>query len=260
MNRLIALLIALSAGCTLPVAAQQPVENSADTLRSICSTYAPWQSVELSGKVRMAGLPLSPSVKIFMLRGARIDVLVSAPFLGEVAHATLTRDSVQIVNRMKRVYCQEAVSHLTREFPMAISDFQDLLLGRVFELSRGTLREETLEDFSVYQGEENGSDALYVIPAMFASMPTLEYGFTLEASTLQMLQFVARAMGAELGATFTRDGTGSTSISFRASVSGRYYAAALDLGAPKWNAVPFRRTPIDGSFRRVGIQEVMKFS
>lgn len=260
--RLVVVLASLSiafAGSAQDAAIQQP-----DTLRSLAASYEPWQSVELSGKLRMAGLPLSPSVRIFMQRGSRIDVSVSAPFVGEAARVSLTRDSVQIVNRLKRVYCVEEIGHITSELPMAIGDVQDLLLGRVFDFSAGTLREDIIGNFSVFgrQTEAEPAGVYYIVPSPVWQMPSIEYGFVMNliGADHSMKQFMVRKEPqAELTVDYSYGSGAERTLSLQLEISGRSLAAALDLGAPKWNAVPFRCTPLDSSFRRVSISEAIRF-
>lgn len=110
----------------------------------ITSDYTAWQSVELRGKIAMSGLPLKPSVRIFMLNSARIMISVAAPFIGEAARIELTRDSLLVVDKLHGIYGRESIGELFPQSPYILSTIQNVILGRVGCLRSGELSLETI--------------------------------------------------------------------------------------------------------------------
>lgn len=75
-------------------------------LNIIISSYTPWQSVELNGKLQMERLPLTPSVRIYMEYKQKIFISVRAPFVGEVGRVEIDSTQVVAVNRLKKCMCR----------------------------------------------------------------------------------------------------------------------------------------------------------
>lgn len=108
-------------------------------LAAILPAYTDWQTAEVSGKLHMKKLPISPTIKIFMKKSEGISISVRASLLGEVGRIEITEDSVVAVNKMKRVYCAESISGIKYDYPDIIADIQSLLLGRAVVLRAGEL-------------------------------------------------------------------------------------------------------------------------
>ena len=95
---LICFLLALT--MAVPACAQ----NFNAVINDIIDSYMPWQSAEFSGKLKTDKLPVSPNVKIYMVRDSLLQISVRAPLLGEVGRLNLTHDEVLVVNKMKKIY------------------------------------------------------------------------------------------------------------------------------------------------------------
>lgn len=108
-------------------------------LATILPAYTDWQTAEISGKLRMNKLPISPTIKIYMKKGEEISISVRASLLGEVGRIEIAGDSVIAVNKMKRVYCAESISGIKYDYPDLIADIQSLLLARAVVLRAGEL-------------------------------------------------------------------------------------------------------------------------
>lgn len=108
-------------------------------LDAVLRHYNDWETVEMTGKLRASGLPLNPTVKLYMAKGSEISVSVRAPFVGEAGRIEISGDTLTAVNRMKRVYCKESLSGILSGYPGFISDLQSLLLGRIVVLGSGEL-------------------------------------------------------------------------------------------------------------------------
>lgn len=88
-----------------------------------------WQTANLNGKIRTRSLPVTPSMRLFMENGRSIDISIRASIFGEVGRIVINSDSVLAVNKMKHVYCSEAISPVTYYYPDLIEDIQQFLLG-----------------------------------------------------------------------------------------------------------------------------------
>ena len=135
-----------------------------------------WSVVSLNGKLKMRGLPLSPSVKIFMKKDSLIDISFRAPLIGEAGRMVVTPDSVIAVNKMNKTYMKEGVADFLKYYPGNISDVQDLLLARFF-LPGFDIREDNLEDLIdiIYEDEQ-----FNVIPKGEAEISGITYGFVVD--------------------------------------------------------------------------------
>ena len=131
-----------------------------------------WETVNIQGKLKMKGLPLSPGLKIFMTKDSLIDISVRAPFVGEAVRIEITSDSVTAVNKMNKTYIKESIGEYTRFYPGALSNIQDLLLGQFFipgvDMDEVAL-EEVVEVF-----DEGGQHN--VVPKPVAELEGLKYG------------------------------------------------------------------------------------
>lgn len=257
MRHIKALLLLFVASVWMGASAQGSVNpDAAQALEPVYSRYSQWQSVELSGKLTVSSLPLRPSVKIFMQRGSRLLVSVTAPFVGEVGRVDLTRDSVLLINRMRKTYCREATGQLFRICPTALSDIQDVLLGRVFSLDKGTLSAANADDFEVYECEEPAG-ALMAIPDNQTHAQLFTYGFQTDASGMLSLLIATIRGDRQLQVAYDYRGKKSV-MDVAYESSSRSIAGSLELNEPKWNAVPFAASEPGRNFRRLNIREFLK--
>lgn len=135
---------------------QQPVATPAEDLMNVVlPEYTSWKTAELTGKLRLESLPLTPTLKIFMRRDSLLSITVRAPFVGEVGRIQITRDSLLAINKMKKVYCSESLGDLRYEYPKFIGDLQSLLLGRIVVFKSGQLSQRNADfiDINVVEGD-----------------------------------------------------------------------------------------------------------
>lgn len=138
--------------------------------------YEFWNVVTLQGKLKMQGLPVTPSVKIFMQNDSIISLSLRAPFVGEVGRLDINPTTITIVNKMNKTYVSEDISALLQFYPGGISDIQDLLLGRFFlpGFDINTADLDQLVDFYYDEGKFN------LVPKGAAELEGIKYGFTVD--------------------------------------------------------------------------------
>lgn len=256
MRRLVYTLIIFFSGC-LALPAQQLLSNTEgpERLSEIYSGYREWQSVELSGKLSLRGLPLRPNVKIYMLRNSRILVSVSAPIVGEVGRVDITKDSVVMINKAKKEYCAERFNDFKALVPTALSGLQDVLLGRVFDANAGTLSSATADSFTVYDA---GDDRLLLVGGEIDPALGVAYGFSIAPDrTLETLMASFPGNG-QVQVDYAGKSSGGSDVYISLVSDKLDFRMELSLGSPKWEASPFSNTVINPRFRRVGIKEFLK--
>lgn len=136
--------------------------NIDPALDDLIRSYMPWQSAEFSGKLRMDGLGISPTVKMYMVYDSLIQVSVRVPLLGEVGRLELSCSEILIVNKMKHTYCKESTDNLMRSYPTVIQDLQSLFLARVTVLGAGQLG---LQNYNIVDLEKPNGDTFRIIPS-----------------------------------------------------------------------------------------------
>lgn len=124
-----------------------------EVLEVLVPKYAAWNGVEINGKLKMSGLPLSPSLRIYMQQGSRISMSIRVPLLGEVGRIEIDGDSLVAVNKMKGTYVEASLTNALLEYPGLLSDVQSVLLGRVVVLQKGELNRDNANGlgFSSYE-------------------------------------------------------------------------------------------------------------
>ncbi|MCM1370229.1 MAG: DUF4292 domain-containing protein [Candidatus Amulumruptor caecigallinarius] len=146
-----------------------------DVMRKILDNHTVWNSAEFSGKLKTDKLPVSVTLKIYMLRDSLIQISARAPFVGEVGRLTIGTDSIEIVNKLKKVYCRESMDNLQKVYPALIADLQGVLLARVVKFGSGPLDVVSFSDMTI----EPGNDGQWLItpPLKSDSLFPLNYGY-----------------------------------------------------------------------------------
>lgn len=135
-----------------------------------------WDVASIDGKLKMKGLPLSPSLKIFMVKDALISISVRAPFVGEAVRITLTPDSVLAVNKMKKTYAKESIADFLRYYPGDLADVQDLLLARFFVPGFDVAESDLNELVDIFYQDNQFN----VVPKGEAVISGIDYGYIID--------------------------------------------------------------------------------
>lgn len=251
ITRIIAVIVVLL--CANTSQAQTPSEINSYISR-LTSTYTDWNSCELSGKLYMDGLPLNPSVKIYMEKGRKLMLSIRASILGEVGRIEISDGNILAVNKLKKVYVWEKVSNLMGGLPITVSDIQDALLGRAFLIGEGTL---SMNNYALATIECYDSDNWIIVPLSRPQGLHADYGFSADGNARLRMLF----------AVYGNDLTGSleyayqgkkTDITFTFTEGTKGMDARLSLDAPKWNATAMGSFKPDKNYRKVGINEFLK--
>lgn len=251
-------------------------------LATILPAYTDWQTAEISGKLRMNKLPISPTIKIYMKKGEEISISVRASLLGEVGRIEIAGDSVIAVNKMKRVYCAESISGIKYDYPDLIADIQSLLLARAVVLRAGELSPLNADflDFTplsaasqsdpsaAMQLSEGTRDAARISPSWRLSYPKgrteddefgYEYRINAQGQTERLLvdlstgdhdfslalDYTYPSSGFDMNISFSSDGT-------------KKFNALVDFDNVKWEAKAPAPLNLGSRYTRLGIKQFIK--
>lgn len=224
-------------------------------MTSVTSGYSGWNTVLINGKLHADGLPLSPSMKIFMEKGRRIMISIRAPFVGEVGRAEIDRDSIMLVNKMKKVYVKESLSTLPENFPAGLDDIQCLLLGRIAIGGYGELDADNASLADFYP--EAGGGWL-IVPKEVTQPYGASYGYlTMADGRLQA--FMATAAAGDDVATIIYGYSGlSTELMLSLRNGRKERGAEIELDLPKWGARAFEPVSVNSKYRRTDFSGFFK--
>lgn len=222
---------------------------------SIISGYSDWGTVELNGKVQMEGLPLSPSVRIYMKKGSDIMISARAPFIGEAFRIDVTGDSILMVNKLNKTYCRESAAGLSKLYPEAAADMQSLLLGRIVVPGEGELSRRNASKINVAPDDEGS----WMIEPDLSSLPVdavMGYFVSPEGE----LQALAAALNENniVAVGYQWRGNYVRTMEFSIERKGKTRSVTLTLDTPKWGAQPLQQMKINSRFRRVGIKDFVR--
>lgn len=221
-------------------------------LKDLAGTYTPWESMALDGNVQIKSLPLDPSVKVYMERGKLLLLSLRVPLLGEVGRVEIDNDSALIVNRRGKCFTKVATAKMLNRIGVNLTDFQDLLLGRVFMAGSASLSKDNVELFSVSEGAGGN---FIVTPRK--QRDDAEYGFTLYPDG-KMLLAVAFTTDENymLQSEYTYKSK-QTALNLDVTAGNKKYSGVFSYSEPEYNpSKPMARTEISSKWKRVSFKEL----
>ena len=242
---LICFLLALT--MAVPACAQ----NFNAVINDIIDSYMPWQSAEFSGKLKTDKLPVSPNVKIYMVRDSLLQISVRAPLLGEVGRLNLTHDEVLVVNKMKKIYCQEPAEKLFDIYPSFLPDIQSLLRARIMILGSGELG---MENSMAVEVDDDGEGNWLVVPQTEPGAIPFNYGYMVGAGsrTKALVATVPGKGSLEIQYTYLNRGMQMQIALDRDK--GKKFEAQLDFSSVRWGGsemVPLKL----GNYTKVSVKD-----
>lgn len=244
--------------CSVVLCGQTPLspEEKDDVVAAITESWEEWESVSISGKLKMDGLPLSPSVKIFMEKDSSIIVSLRAPLMGEVGRAEMTPDTLLVVNKMKKTYVKEALRSAFSGYTCSISDLQHILLGRVVIPGFGCLNEQSPDLVELYP-EADGEYSL--IPAEAAELENFNYGYLIDENARPEVLLVMPVAAEGVSVTLTY---GYLSRGYDITVNymspSKSYTGMLELDSPDLNGSPVGLLNLNSRYTRLTLSQFMK--
>lgn len=214
--------------------------------------YENWDAATLEGKLKMRGLPLSPSLKIIMLKDSIINISIRAPFVGEAARIEMTVDSILAVNKMKKTYVKEGIDNFLQYYPGGIGDVQNLLLGRFF-LPGVDLAESDLEELvSIYYED----DQFNVIPKSPVEIDGIKYGFVVDRLFNPIMLVILPETDKEIEVSVLyKYNLKGKDIQISYNENGKNLEAVLELKDPEWKAEIPKPIDLEKKYRQMSLKE-----
>lgn len=243
---------------------EQILSPKDDLLNTVLPTYTAWRSAELSGKLRMDRLPLTPTVKIYMRKDSLVSISVRAPFVGEVGRIQATRDSIFAVNKMKRVYCEESLGDLRYEYPNFIGDIQALLLGRVVVFKSGPLsaRKADFIDINIAQSDSVAIDVKkweIGFPKNRTVYDQFGYSYIVNGDgRIDNLFAELQTLDIQLAIDFNYPGTQSDMTLLLMKEEIPKFRANILFDAPRWDAIAPAPLKINNKYSQVSVSQFIK--
>lgn len=227
-----------------------------DTISAMTRDWIEWRSVAISGKVKMEGLPVTPSVKIWMERDSLIRISLRAPFVGEVGRVEINDSVLLLVNKMNHSYSEEPLERALAYYPGGISDIQELLLGRIVIPGSGLLRSEISENVEIY-AEDDGSAT--IVSAEEMRVPGFNYGYSIGADGWPAAFIVVPEMEPGVAVTllysFFERGYDLTFI-YQKDDTGKQ--ASLELSVPEWDGKGFDALKNVEKYQKLSLSDFFK--
>lgn len=233
-----------------------PADTTKMVIDSISSRWGDWDKVSISGKFKMAGLPLSPSVKVYMQRDSSIFISLRAPLMGEVGRAEVIDSTLLIVNKMNKTYVEEPIEKALAYYPGGISDLQNLLLGRAVMPGYGPLSPDIAEIAELY-GEEDGSTTL--IATEEARLEGFNYGYSFTPDCLLQALMVLPLDHPDVAVTLSYEYyEKGYDMEFVYQSEKRNYRATLELNEPDTDGNPMNPIKIGNNFKKLDLADFWK--
>ncbi len=240
------------------VTAQEPLPQK-EKEAVVDSIALPWEDCEtltISGKFKMAGLPLSPTVKIYMERDSVVSISLRAPLMGEVGRAEIDSDSILVVNKMKKTFVKEPLDSLLSKYPVSIGDVQSVLLGRVVLPGYGTLMPDDADKVELYP-EDYGEYSL--IPAEEYELDLFNYGYLIDHDFMPTVLLVIPTEKPEVmvNVSYEYDEKGYDIIVSYQSPE-KIYSGTLQLDNPVDGGNPIEPIKLNNKYRQMKFGEFIK--
>ncbi len=233
------------------------LEQKQAAIDSLAVDWQPWTSVAVNGKLKMAGLPLSPSLKMYMERDRSIMISVRAPFVGEAGRVEIVNDTLWAVNKLNKVYVEEPIAKALAYYPGTLSDLQDLLLGRIVVPGVGLLDRDKAEAVDIY-GESNG--ACTIVASESNSIPGFLYGYAVDPME-GMIRMAVLPTVVDASTQITIDYIffdKGYDMTLKYLSPKKNYQADIQWDEPTWEAASFERIKLGGKYKRVDLEGFMK--
>lgn len=228
--------------------------ESAKVVGTMTERFISWNTVMLYAQLQMDGLPLSPSLKIFMEKDKSMSMSVRVPFVGEIGRLELKNDTVMAVNKMKNVYTVADISQLMGGIEFTLSNLQDVFLARAFAIGEGTITQYNKSKHGLYHAPSEN----YFFPPLPQS-ESLLYGFTLDREGV-VNDFLIHdfTSGFDFYCLYQQDKKSYNAV-FEIQYEDTQMQVIFDGITCEWEAQPLSPLKLTSKMREVSVQEFLRF-
>lgn len=241
-----------------PAPVAMTAEEIAMAADSIISGYPEeWQELSMQGKLSFDGLPVRPTVKIYMKRAESVIMSARAPILGEVARVEICPDSVTFINKHTRTYNSQPIGAFLREYPGGIADIQDILLGRMAFPGHGHLTRDLAFRSQWISIPDRGT---LVYPEESLQLPMSDYGFVTDSDDWRLTAFALSLPSAsafiETGYLYGDEGW---TLQLKILLNEKPLNGEVQLSYPDYSPTPLQLTDAGSRYRKVDFKQLLKF-
>lgn len=216
-----------------------------------------WSELSMQGKLSFEGLPVRPTVKIYMKRGESVIMSARAPIFGEVARVEMCNDSITIINKHTRRYWVQRLDLYTGSNPNVISDIQDIFLGNIAFPGHGRLSRDLALKSKWLATPDN---EIYVFPPADMQFAGSEYGLVLDADDYTLLSFVMLLLKSNVGLQIAYlYGDAGWTLSIELEANNNNLGGEIQLSYPDYNPTPLEFTNAGERYSLTDIKGILKF-
>lgn len=251
------------AGCSssrkavAPVLSDTKISSVSDMrvgVRSLISRYGKWERLRIPVTVNLSSPKnISISGTAIMERGK--SIMISLKFWGMgIGNLYITNDSVSVVDKVHKIYASESVGDMLAGFDVNVSNVQDLLLGRLFQLGVDDVAADTYRNAEM----EIVSDSSWILVPENSS-GQINYGFSFTPADALNALIVQSGKHQPVSfmyspAVQTACGLFSPEVSVSYSAGKTVIDANLswDMGKARWNSdVELRVPSVNSKYRQI---------
>ena len=238
-----------------------PEDVRLSALETILPNYNDWTIAQLNGRLKLKGLPVTPSVRIYMEKGKKISISVRASFLGEVGRIDVEGDSILAVNKMKRTYCIQKFGNIKYDYPDIISDVQSLMLDRIVIPQAGELKHSNADFVDINLGGSEETAWIIDFPKGLSASDTMGMryavnpdglishlvGFMLTAEHQSVLniEYDYRDNGYDMAITFIKD-------------EKPQFATVVNFDSVQWDAKEPAPVQLNSKYRQMELKDFIR--
>ncbi len=222
--------------------------------------YGSWKDINMSMKLSLTSpQKISVSGKAVMVRDKSVSL--SFRFLGmEVMSIFLTGDSVFATDKMHKYYLAESLESVMNDYPVTITDVQNLLLGQAFVIGEGTMTRQMGKQVNLAE----------ISDAYWAIEPKKKYGdisYAFAADSLNRLASLAinRDTACIVSCdysrhTATRYGLFACDNTVTATLGNQNISATLkwDIDQAKWDSGSDKQWKQPKGYKRITARQLLK--
>lgn len=260
----------LLAGCSssrkavAPVASEQKISTASDMrvgVRALISRYGNWERLRVPVTVNLSSpKKVSISGTAIMERGK--SIMISLKFWGmEIGNLYMTNDSVTVIDKVHKCYASESIGNMLAGFDVNVSNVQDLLLGRLFQLGADDVAAETYRNAEMEIVSDN---SWILVPDN--SKDRINYGFSFSPADVLNALIVQSGKHQPVSVMYspavpTACGMFSPAVAVSYSTGKTILDANLswDLGRARWNSdVDLRVPSVNSNYKRIPSADIPK--
>ncbi|MDE5843545.1 MAG: hypothetical protein K2H35_07420 [Muribaculaceae bacterium] len=246
-------------------------KKAEQAVAAITKDYKNWRSAAWSAKVKADMLPVSVTMKTWMLRDSLTLISLRAPLVGEVARIEIDNRNINVINKFKKCYTRINLAAYGSASACVHSNLQDILMGRATIIGSGALSKSNYKDTGIFLF---GDEQYLITCELPEEYGAIDYGYAVDRNgrILEMMavkgkphtapapsgmQSAVEEISAEASARVAYSGN-VADAAINVTVNGKAMSVGLEGMKIEMGASGFQRLDLRG-YREAGLSDVMKF-